>query len=245
MPIPPQWIDAGEVALDDLVAYDANPATHDDAQLDALAASIREHGFTTPVLLDRHGVLIAGHGRKEAARRAGLTAVPARLCPAELTPAQVRAIRVADNALARRSGWDATLLAAEVAAVREAGLDLACTGLEPAFLAALEADNREAIAAARADVDAAMGRERAAGGGAGAVGAPEVPWVQSTDLNDRSAGRMNRDESKRDVVSVGQFIAAVDRDLATRARDVLQRCPDGSAAAEWLCNLVLATKPPW
>lgn len=101
-----------------LVPYAENARTHSDAQVAQIAASIEEFGFVNPVLVDAEGVLIAGHGRVMAAKRLGLTAVPAiRL--AHLTEPQARALRLADNQIAVNSGWDEALLAAEIARIRD------------------------------------------------------------------------------------------------------------------------------
>ncbi|WP_439580364.1 site-specific DNA-methyltransferase, partial [Elioraea sp.] len=93
-----------------------------------IAASIAEFGFVNPVLVDAEGVLIAGHGRVMAARQLGLTTVPA-LRLGHLSPAQARALRLADNQIALNSGWDEALLAAEIARIRdEAVVDLDVLG---------------------------------------------------------------------------------------------------------------------
>jgi DNA modification methylase len=105
------------LAVDRLVPYAKNAKKHDDRQVAALAGSIREFGFTNPVLIDGQDGIIAGHGRVLAARKAGLAEVPCiRL--AHLTDAQRRAYILADNRLAETGGgWDADMLAAEVEAI--------------------------------------------------------------------------------------------------------------------------------
>jgi DNA modification methylase len=104
-----------------LVPYAANARTHSDAQVAQIAASIAEFGFVNPVLVDAVGVLVAGHGRVLAAKRLGLASVPAiRL--AHLTEEQARALRLADNQIALNSGWDETLLATELARIRDEGI---------------------------------------------------------------------------------------------------------------------------
>ncbi len=104
-----------------LVPYAANARTHSDAQVAQIAASIAEFGFVNPVLVDAVGVLVAGHGRVLAAKRLGMTSVPAiRL--AHLTEAQARALRLADNQIALNSGWDEALLATELARIRDEGI---------------------------------------------------------------------------------------------------------------------------
>ena len=107
--------------LDRLLPCATNARTHSDAQVAQIAGSIREFGFNNPVLVDDRGVLIAGHGRLEAARRLGLTEVPViRL--GHLTAIQARAFRIADNRIAEGAGWDDPLLGAELARLIEEGL---------------------------------------------------------------------------------------------------------------------------
>lgn len=100
----------------DLVPYARNSRTHSPEQIQQLAASIREFGFTNPVLIDPDGGIIAGHGRVLAARDAGLEEVPT-IVLSHLTDVQRRAYVIADNKLALNSGWDHDLLRAEVLAL--------------------------------------------------------------------------------------------------------------------------------
>ena len=101
------------LAVDRLVPYAKNAKKHDDRQVAAIAGSIREFGFTNPVLIDGQDGIIAGHGRVLGARKAGLSEVPCiRL--AHLTDAQRRAYILADNRLAETGGgWDLNLLQKE------------------------------------------------------------------------------------------------------------------------------------
>ena len=111
-----------------LVPYAENARTHSDSQVGQIAGSIREFGFVNPVLVDADGQLIAGHGRVLAAKRLGLATVPA-LRLGHLSPAQARALRLADNQIALNSGWDEALLATEIASIRdEAMVDLDVLG---------------------------------------------------------------------------------------------------------------------
>ena len=111
------------LAVDRLVPYAKNAKKHDDRQVAAIAGSIREFGFTNPVLIDGQDGIIAGHGRVLAAQKLGLASVPCiRL--AHLTDAQRRAYILADNRLAELGGgWDLDMLAAEVEAIDWAELD--------------------------------------------------------------------------------------------------------------------------
>lgn len=102
------------LAVDRLVPYAKNAKKHDDRQVAAIAGSIREFGFTNPVLIDVQDGIIAGHGRVLGARKAGLSEVPCiRL--AHLTDAQRRAYILADNRLAETGGgWDLEMLRLEI-----------------------------------------------------------------------------------------------------------------------------------
>ena len=91
-------------SIDDLKPYENNPRVNDDA-VDAVAASLRECGFRQPIVVDDDGVIIAGHTRFKAAQKLGLDKVPVHVARG-LTPEQVKAYRLADNATRDRSEWD-------------------------------------------------------------------------------------------------------------------------------------------
>ena len=111
---------------------DRNPRTHSPKQIRQIAASIKEFGFVNPVLIDGSDGIIAGHGRVEAAKLLGMTAIPV-VCADHLTPAQVRAYVIADNRLAELAGWDRKLLAIELQKLSvELDFDVAMTGFETA-----------------------------------------------------------------------------------------------------------------
>lgn len=111
----------------DLKPYDRNARTHSEAQIAQIAASIREFGWTNPVLIDERGRMIAGHGRVMAATLLGQEEVPT-ICIAGLTDAQRRALVIADNKLALNAGWDETLLASELQTLRAEDFDLGMIG---------------------------------------------------------------------------------------------------------------------
>lgn len=122
--------------LDALVPYARNSRTHSPEQVAQVAASIREFGFTNPVLIDADGGIIAGHGRVMAARQLGLAQVPCiRL--GHLTDAQKRAYVIADNKLALNAGWDDAVLAAELRDLDAHGFDLDLIGFSDDELADL------------------------------------------------------------------------------------------------------------
>jgi DNA modification methylase len=113
--------------LGELIPYARNPRTHTDAQVAQIAASIREFGWTNPVLVDGANGIIAGHGRVLAARKLGLEQVPV-IELAHMSEAQRRAYVLADNQLALNAGWDEALLRLELADLSELGFDLGLIG---------------------------------------------------------------------------------------------------------------------
>jgi 16S rRNA G966 N2-methylase RsmD len=113
--------------IDRLVPYAKNSRTHSDAQVAQIAASIKEWGFTTAVLVDEDGGIIAGHGRLMAARKLGMAEVPVMVA-AGWSDAQKRAYVIADNKLALNAGWDNELLALELADIQGLGFDVELTG---------------------------------------------------------------------------------------------------------------------
>lgn len=119
--------------VSDLKPATRNARTHSTEQIKQIAASIKQFGFTNPVLIDANGQLIAGHGRVEAAKQLGLTDVPT-LCLDHLSEAQIRAYIIADNKLAENAGWDDEMLSLEFQYLDSLDLDfdLAITGFEMA-----------------------------------------------------------------------------------------------------------------
>ncbi len=126
----------------DLIPYARNARTHSDAQVAQVAASIREFGWTNPILVDGANGVVAGHGRLLAARKLRLDTVPV-IELSGLTEAQRRAYILADNKLAMNAGWDEALLAAEVA-------DLVALGVDPG-LAGFDAGEVEELLASLQD----------------------------------------------------------------------------------------------
>ena len=114
-------------SVDELIPYARNARTHSEAQIAQIAGSIREFGFTAPVLLDGESGILAGHGRVLAARKLGMDQVPC-IELAHLTAAQRRAYILADNKLAINAGWDEALLRVELADLAEMAFDLSLIG---------------------------------------------------------------------------------------------------------------------
>jgi DNA modification methylase len=115
--------------LASLAPYARNARTHSPAQITQLVASIKEFGFTNPVLIDAQGGIIAGHGRVLAAQQVGMVTVPC-LRLGHLTETQKRAYIIADNKLALNAGWDMDLLAQELAALRLEDFELDLLGFD-------------------------------------------------------------------------------------------------------------------
>ena len=126
----------------DLIPYARNSRTHDEAQVAQIAASIREFGWTNPVLLDGNNGIIAGHGRVLAAQKLGETQVPT-IELGHMSESQKRAYIIADNKLALNAGWDNEMLMLEVADLKDAGYDLGLTGFSLDELEALNADEEK------------------------------------------------------------------------------------------------------
>ena len=120
-------------AVADLAPYAQNSRTHSEAQVAQIAASIREFGFTNPVLIDAEGGIIAGHGRVLAAKSLGLAKVPVLVLD-HLTEDQRRAYVIADNKLALNAGWDEDVLRAEIEALGGVGFEIGLLGFAPAEL---------------------------------------------------------------------------------------------------------------
>lgn len=113
----------------DLIPYANNSRTHSDEQVTQVAASIKEFGFTNPVLIDEKNGIIAGHGRLMAAKKLELEQVPT-ITLVGLTEAQRKAYIIADNQLALNSGWDLDTLRVEFERLEELDFDLSLIGFE-------------------------------------------------------------------------------------------------------------------
>ena len=125
-----------ERKIEDLIPYVNNSRTHSDAQVAQIAASIKEFGWTNPILVDGDKGIIAGHGRLLAARKLGHTQVPT-IELKHLTAAQRKAYVIADNQLALNAGWDTTLLTLELQELQKLDFDLELLGFDPKELDAL------------------------------------------------------------------------------------------------------------
>lgn len=117
------------VAVEKLIPYVNNSRTHSDAQVAQIAASIKEFGWTNPILVDGENGIITGHGRLLAARKLGKKDVPV-IELSHMTESQKRAYVIADNQLAMNAGWDTTLLSLELADLKEQGFELDILGFD-------------------------------------------------------------------------------------------------------------------
>ena len=118
------------VLVEKLIPYVKNSRTHSDGQVAQIAASIKEFGWTNPILVDGESGVIAGHGRLLAARKLGQKEVPV-IELKHMTESQKRAYVIADNQLAMNAGWDTTLLSLELADLKEQGFEMDVLGFDP------------------------------------------------------------------------------------------------------------------
>lgn len=127
-----------------LTAYEKNSRTHSDEQIDQICASIKEFGFTNPVLINPDNRIIAGHGRVMAAERMGVDKVPCIVLEG-LTEAQERAYVIADNQLTLNASWDYEILKYEISELSDIDYDVNLLGVDleqlfPEFPAGTEND---------------------------------------------------------------------------------------------------------
>tara|TARA_R110001599_G_scaffold82828_7_gene222793 strand:+ start:3831 stop:4631 length:801 start_codon:yes stop_codon:yes gene_type:complete len=122
--------------VSDLIPYVNNSRTHSDEQVNQVASSIKEFGFTSPVLIDESGGIIAGHGRVMAAKKLNLEEVPC-ITLEGLTDAQRKAYIITDNQLALNSGWDLETLNLEIETLNEFDFNLDLLGFDDDFLSEL------------------------------------------------------------------------------------------------------------
>jgi len=123
-------------SIKSITPYARNSRTHSDEQVAQIAASIKEWGFTTPILIDTDGEIIAGHGRLLAAQRLGLEEVPTMTAKG-WSEAQKRAYVIADNKLALNAGWNDEMLKIELDGLKELDFDLDLVGFSDDELAKL------------------------------------------------------------------------------------------------------------
>jgi ParB-like chromosome segregation protein Spo0J len=128
--------------IDKLIPYAKNSRIHSDEQVAQIASSIKEWGFTTAVLVDESGSIIAGHGRLMAARKLGMASLPVMVAKG-WSDAQKRAYIIADNKLALNAGWDNKLLALELGEIKDLGFDLDLIGYSAGEIAGLTFEEKD------------------------------------------------------------------------------------------------------
>lgn len=128
--------------INTLIPYARNARTHSDTQIAQIAASIREFGFLSPVIVSEDGTILCGHGRFYAAQKLGLKKVPC-IKESHLTETQKRAYILADNKLSLNAGWDEEMLAVELSELQNDDFDLSLIGFDENELADLFADSKE------------------------------------------------------------------------------------------------------
>ena len=128
--------------VNDLIPYIRNARTHSESQIAQIAASIKEFGFLSPILIAEDNTILAGHGRLAAAQKLGLKQVP---CVKEnhLTETQRRAYIIADNRLSLNAGWDDEMLAIELSELQGVDFDLDLLGFDESELASIFEDGKE------------------------------------------------------------------------------------------------------
>lgn len=171
-------------SVDSLVPYASNSRTHSDEQIEQIVQSIKEWGWTVPVLIDENGGIIAGHGRVMAAKQLELAEVPVMIATG-WSEAQKRAYVIADNKLALNAGWDNEVLAAELKAIAELGFDLSLSGFDESELVDLIGDFDESDLADLIDLESPNGGDgkldyMTFGGKKVPVTEEEVKWLLET-----------------------------------------------------------------
>lgn len=126
----------------DLIPYVNNSRTHSEAQIKQVASSIKEFGFTNPIIIDEGNTILAGHGRLQAAQLLGLEKVPTQSVKG-WSEAKKKAYIIADNKLALNAGWDFELLKIELSAITDLDFDVELTGFDEGEILNLNLDIEE------------------------------------------------------------------------------------------------------
>jgi DNA modification methylase len=166
------------------IPYARNPRKNDGA-VDKVAASIKEFGWKQPIVVDSEGVIVVGHTRLLAARKLGLGEVPV-VVASDLTPAQCKAYRLADNRSNEEAEWDAALLALELDDLKIDGFDLRVTGFDPQEISAYDAiaHSTEAGVTDDDDVPAPPAKPRSVPGDLWLLGHHRVLCGDATSMTD-------------------------------------------------------------
>jgi len=130
------------INLKEIIPYANNPRNNDGEAVDKVAASIKEFGFNVPLVLDKDNVIICGHTRYKAAKKLHIDEVPCVYAD-KLTPAQVKAYRIADNKVSEYATWNNDLLTIEIEQLQELDFDLELTGFEITEISDLISNDEE------------------------------------------------------------------------------------------------------
>ena len=141
--------------INTLIPYARNARTHSEEQVAQIAASIREFGFLSPIIVSEDGTILCGHGRFYAAQKLGLKKVPC-IKESHLTETQKRAYILADNKLSLNAGWDDEMLAVELTELQDEAFDLSLIGFDESELADLFADDEKKAKDDDYDLSAAL-----------------------------------------------------------------------------------------
>lgn len=131
------------VEIEKLIPYVNNARTHNEAQIEKIAASIREFGFLNPIIVSEDYTILCGHGRYYASKKLGLTKVPC-IKESHLSESQRKAYILADNRTAEDAGWNDDLLKVELDSLKEQAFDLSLTGFDDKEINALFDTDNEA-----------------------------------------------------------------------------------------------------
>ncbi len=141
--------------IETLIPYARNARTHSEAQIAQIAASIREFGFLSPIIVSEDNTILCGHGRFYASQKLGLKKVPC-IKESHLTEAQKRAYIISDNKLSLNAGWDDELLTVELSELQDLGFNLGLTGFDEKEIADLFATDSDEAKEDDFDVDAEL-----------------------------------------------------------------------------------------
>lgn len=198
----------------DLTPYGNNPRTHSEAQIAQIAASIKEFGFTNPVLIDEQDTIIAGEGRVFAAKKLNMTTVPC-IALTGLTDAQKAAYVIADNKLALNAGWDEKTLEAELECLADLPYDVNLTGFSEVEIAE-RLKGIEGLADVAALVVDAGATQPDAG-----LTEPQKEWKGMPEFNQPEAGPFRTlTVHFKDQASVDAFAKLIGQNLTDKTKSV-------------------------
>lgn len=201
----------------DLIPYARNSRTHGEGQIAQIAASIKEFGFTNPVLIDEQGTIIAGQGRVLAAKTLKMTAVPCIVLPG-LSDAQKAAYVIADNKLALNAGWDENALQAELERLADLQYDANLTGFSEVEITALLKEIATDVMESAVEEGAAQVAPGSAPSDAG-VTEPQNEWKGMPEFRQPDAGPFRTIAVHfKDQASVDAFAKLIGQKLTDRTR---------------------------